>query len=101
MLVLKAADIRALAPMPLLIECLESAFRIPYYFHVSPDVVRTDAVEYVQVFRLVGASFESAANEVLNNWHERLNVLWRNLSSPQVALWTQLVHLRRRTTGVR
>ena len=39
--------------------------------------------DYVQVFRLGGASFESADDEQLNNWHERLNVLWRNLASPE------------------
>jgi type IV secretion system protein VirB4 len=33
----------------------------------------------------------------LNNWHERLNVLWRNLASPNVAIWTHLI--RRRETG--
>ena len=27
----------------------------------------------------------------LNTWHERLNVLWRNLASPDVALWTHLI----------
>jgi len=35
--------------------------------------------------------------EVLNNWHERLNVLWRNISSPNVALWAHIVRRRERT----
>jgi type IV secretion system protein VirB4 len=30
----------------------------------------------------------------LNNWHERLNVLWRNIGSPNVALWTQVIRRR-------
>ena len=51
----------------------------------------------MQSFRLGGASFAAADAEAVNNWHERLNVLWRNLGSPQVALWTHLV--RRRDTG--
>ncbi len=29
---------------------------------------------------------------------QRLNVLWRNIASPQVALWTHVI--RRRETGV-
>ena len=53
--------------------------------------VKTTFGDYLQVFRLGGASFESADDERLNNWHERLNVLWRNIASPHVALWTHLI----------
>jgi type IV secretion system protein VirB4 len=68
--------------------------RIPYTAHVSPTVVRTAFGDYLQVFRLGGASFESSDDEELNNWHERLNVLWRNVASPSVALWTQVIRRR-------
>src|SRR5690606_8537661 len=37
-----------------------------------------------------------ADDEQLNAWHERLNVLWRNISSPQVALWTHVIRRRER-----
>jgi type IV secretion system protein VirB4 len=74
-----------------------AACRIPYTAHVTPTIVRTGAGDYVQVFRLGGASFESADDEVLNNWHERLNVLWRNVASPNVALWGHIVRSRERT----
>ena len=57
---------------------LPAAFRIPYRAHVSANVLRTDAGEYLQIFKLDGGSFETADDEVLNNWHERLNVLWRS-----------------------
>ncbi len=69
---------------------------IPYSAHVAPGIVSTTAGDYLQAFRLGGASFESADDAQLNVWHERLNVLWRNLASPQVALWT---HLIRRPVG--
>ena len=59
-----------------------AAEHIPYTAHVAPEVVKTRAGDYLQVFRLAGASFESADDEQLNTWHERLNVLWRNLASP-------------------
>ncbi len=75
---------------------LPAAFRIPYRAHLSPHVVRSEAGEYVQVFRLDGASFETADDEVLNNWHERLNVLWRSIAAPNVALWTHVVRRRER-----
>jgi type IV secretion system protein VirB4 len=71
-----------------------TADRIPYTAHVAPTVVRTAFGDYLQVFRLGGASFESNDDEELNNWHERLNVLWRNVGSPNVALWTQVIRRR-------
>jgi type IV secretion system protein VirB4 len=71
--------------------------RIPYTAHTATNLVRTEAGDYVQAFKLTGASFESADDDVLNNWHERLNVLWRNIASPNVALWTHIVRRRERT----
>jgi hypothetical protein len=68
-----------------------AAEHVPYTAHVSAEVVKTSSGDYIQAFRLGGASFESADDEQLNGWHERLNVLWRNLASPQVALWTHLI----------
>ena len=64
---------------------------IPYTAHVAATVVKTAAGDYLQAFRLAGASFECADDAQLNAWHERLNVLWRNLASINVALWTHLV----------
>jgi type IV secretion system protein VirB4 len=73
---------------------LMAAERIPYTAHVAGNLVRTVIGDYVQVFRLAGASFESADDEQLNTWHERLNVLWRNIASPQVALWAHVIRRR-------
>jgi type IV secretion system protein VirB4 len=70
---------------------------IPYAAHVAPSIVRTTFGDYVQAFRLGGASFESSDDGELNNWHERLNVLWRNIAGPNVALWT---HVIRRRAGI-
>jgi len=75
---------------------ITAADRIPYTAHVAPSVVRTAFGDYVQVFRLAGASFESNDDEQLNNWHERLNVLWRNIAGPNVALWTHVIRRRAR-----
>src|ERR1700728_1841608 len=69
---------------------------VPYLSHVSEHIVSTRAGDYVQVFRLGGLGFETADDARLNNWHERLNVLWRNLASPHVALWTHIVRRRER-----
>ena len=80
---------------------MPAAFRIPYRVQLSPNVVRTEAGDYVQVFRLDGASFETADDEVLNNWHERLNVLWRNIAAPNVALWMHVFRRRERVSSTR
>ncbi|HWS68818.1 MAG TPA: hypothetical protein VN325_39105, partial [Steroidobacteraceae bacterium] len=71
-----------------------AADHIPYAAHVSPHVVRTVFGDYLQTFRLGGAAFESGDDDELNNWHERLNVLWRNIAGPSVALWTQVIRRR-------
>jgi type IV secretion system protein VirB4 len=72
----------------------EAARHIPYTAHVSPYLVKTAAGDFIQAFRLAGASFESADDAELNNWHERLNVTWRNIASPNVSLWTHIVRRR-------
>lgn len=67
---------------------------IPIVAHVDTHVARTRHGDYVQTLRLGGASFESADDEELNGWHERLNVLWRNVASPNLALWSHVVRRR-------
>jgi len=79
---------------------LSAAERIPYTAHVSPHVVRTALGDYVQVFRLGGASFECADDDTLNSWHERLNIFWRNVASPQLALWVHVIR-RREVTALK
>src|ERR1700734_1357719 len=70
------------------------ARHVPYLAHVSENIISTRAGDYLQVFRLGGVGFETADHAKLNTWHERLNVLWRNLASPHVALWTHVVRDR-------
>src|SRR5260221_10097411 len=71
-----------------------AAKHIPYTAQISAHVIRTENGEFIQTFRIGGASFESADDAELNNWHERLNVTWRNLASPHVALWIHVVRRR-------
>jgi type IV secretion system protein VirB4 len=71
--------------------------RIPCSAHVAPNVVKTSLGDYIQVLRLGGASFESADENTVNAWHALLNVLWRNIASPNIALWTHIVRRRERT----
>ena len=75
------------------------ARHIPYRAQIAANLVRTADGDYVQVFRLSGASFESADDADLNNWHERLNVTWRNMASPNVAIWTHVIRRRERASA--
>ncbi len=79
----------------------ETARHVPYLAHVSANVISTRAGDYIQVFRLGGIGFETTDDARLNTWHERLNVLWRNLASPHVALWTHVIRRRERVSAVR
>ncbi len=78
---------------------LVAAQRVPYVAQINAHVLRTSFLDYLQVFRLGGASFESADDEQLNNWHQRLNVLWRNIASPNLALWTHVIRRREVTAS--
>jgi len=71
--------------------------QIPYTAQLSEHVIRTKWGDYVQVFKISGASFESADDEQLNNWHERLAIALRNIASPNVALWTHVIRRRERS----
>ncbi len=71
-----------------------AAEHLPYTVHLSERVLRTSFLDYLQVFRLGGASFESVDDTQLNNWHERLNVLWRNVGAPGVGLWVHVIRRR-------
>lgn len=70
------------------------ASRVPIVAHVDAFVARTVQGDYVQTLRFGGASFECADDAALNQWHERLNVLWRNLASPHLAVWSHVVRRR-------
>lgn len=75
---------------------LPASHHLPYSIHASPHVVKTQAGEFLQIFRLHGLAFETADDADLNGWHERLNVTWRNVASPNVSLWTHVVRCRER-----
>jgi type IV secretion system protein VirB4 len=84
-LVIRAGALRKESP---------AARHIPYAAHVAEDLVITRSGDYVQTLKVSGASFESADDDTLNNWHERLNVTWRNIASPNIALWTHVIRRR-------
>jgi type IV secretion system protein VirB4 len=76
-----------------------AATHIPFSAHVAENLIKTLSGDFVQSFRLGGASFESADDDQLNNWHERLNVTWRNIASPNVSLWVHVIRRRELFAG--
>jgi len=75
---------------------LAASSQIPYRTHVSDRVVVTDAGDYVMAWRLGGIGFECADVQDVNRAHNRLNAWLKNLSSPEIAIWTHIVRRRER-----
>lgn len=71
-----------------------AAVHVPYTAHATDSLVATRNGDYVQAWRIAGVAFESADHAQIASWHEQLNLLWRNIASPQVALWTHVVRRR-------
>jgi len=71
-------------------EVLMSSF-IPYASHVTESAVRLKNGELIQTIKMQGAAHESADIEDINIWHDQLNGLLRNISSPNIAVWTHVV----------
>lgn len=67
-----------------------SAF-IPYSSHVNANAVKLSSGDYIQTIRLQGAAHESADVQDINSWHDQLNGFMRNISSPNVAIWSHVV----------
>lgn len=70
-----------------------AALHIPYTIHVNEHVVKTHN-GYVMAFKLAGIGFENADDDQLNNWHERLNVFYRNIAKPNISIWQTVIRHR-------
>lgn len=64
---------------------------LPFDRHISDHVVALDTGAMMMVFRLDGASFETADARDLNDWHIKLNQTWRNLADERLAVWHHIV----------
>ena len=67
------------------------AVAVPYRVHVTPTVMSLEDGAFVLAWKLGGQAFECLSDEELAAAHERLNILLRNLASPEVSLWTHLL----------
>lgn len=74
----------------------EHGVHIPYTHHVTEQIVKTPS-GYVMAFKVEGIGFENADDDQLNNWHERLNVFYRNIAKPNISIWHTVVRHRENT----
>ncbi|MDD2934352.1 MAG: VirB4 family type IV secretion/conjugal transfer ATPase [Methylotenera sp.] len=70
---------------------VEASSFIPYSSHVTENTIKLVSGDFMQIIKLQGAAHESADVEDVNNWHNQLNGMMRNIASPHVALWSHVV----------
>lgn len=70
---------------------VEASTFIPYSSHVTENTIKLVSGDFMQIIKLQGAAHESADIEDINNWHNQLNGMMRNIASPHVALWSHVV----------
>lgn len=70
---------------------LPVSVNIPFSSHVAKDTIKNHSGDYLRVFRVDGIAHESADEDNINTWHEQLNMLYRNIASPNVGVWTNIV----------
>ena len=64
---------------------------IPYQTHVDEHTLKTRSGDYLQIIKLQGVAHESADPEQVLLWKEQLNLLLRNIASPNLCLWTHII----------
>jgi len=64
---------------------------LPFARHVTDHIVALDSGALMLCVQIAGASFETADARDLNNWHVKLNQVWRNLSDDRLAVWHHIV----------
>lgn len=69
---------------------------IPYAAHLDKRTIKTISGDYLQIIKLQGRAHESADPEDVLSWKNQLNVMMRNIASPNIAIWSNTI--RRQTT---
>ena len=69
---------------------------LPYTRHVTESVIGLRSGQMLAVIELEGASFETADTTDLNDLHNKLNLMWRNVNDERLAIWTHTIRVRDR-----
>jgi type IV secretion system protein VirB4 len=70
---------------------------IPYSIQVNESTVKTTGGHYLQVIKLSGVAHEAADPENVILWKNQINILLRNIASPQVCLWSNTIRREENT----
>jgi type IV secretion system protein VirB4 len=66
---------------------------IPYARHVTDTIIALDNGEFMTMFEVGGLAFETANLSSINDWHEKLNGMWRSIAHERLAV---MIHTVRR-----
>lgn len=66
---------------------------LPYARHVNEHMVMLDTGDLMLTLELTARAFETADIRDLNDWHTKLNNLYRNLHDERLSVWTHIVRL--------
>src|SRR3546814_10589679 len=67
---------------------------LPYSRHVNEHVVALDNGDRRLMLDLDGRPFETSDVRDLNDWHTRLNGVWRNIHDARLSIWTHMLRMR-------
>ena len=67
---------------------------LPYARHINDDMVALDSGDIMLTLELQGRAFETADVRDLNDWHTKLNGMFRNLHDVRLSIWTHLIRMR-------
>lgn len=67
------------------------SINVPFAAHIARNTIKNHGGDFLRVFKLEGIAHESADDDDINIWHEQLNLLLRNIASPNLAVWTSIV----------
>ncbi|MDE0946561.1 MAG: transporter, partial [Sphingobium sp.] len=67
---------------------------LPYSRHVNEHVVALDNGDLMLMLELDGRPFETSDVRDLNDWHTRLNGVWRNIHDERLSIWTHMLRMR-------
>src|SRR3546814_4277708 len=67
---------------------------LPYSRHVNEHVVALDNGDLMLMLELDGRPFETSDVRDLNDWHTRLNGVWRNIHDARLSIWTHMLRMR-------
>lgn len=74
-------------------EELPSKF-LPFARHHDEEIIVLDNGDLMLMLELDGRPFETSDVRDLNDWHSKLNGIWRNIHDERVSIWSHTLRMR-------